>query len=161
MERLLVDARDPDSALALVDELKEFHAELLPGSGDRCEVQIDLAAGRESRVNAALAAIERWLTATGIEAAKVTLDDRTYVLERGAETSGVSAEHLEKRAGGRGSFKPKTSSLRTLTGTDTHCFGQTSRSARSPTASRSTMCWSSPAKASAEASLPASASRAG
>ena len=81
MEQLLVEAPNSDSAISLVDELKNFHAELLPGTGDRCEVQIDLGDTRESQIGAALSAVERWLTTTGIEATKVKLDDHTYILE--------------------------------------------------------------------------------
>ena len=85
MERLFVETPDPDTALSLVDELRNLHSELLPGEGGRCEVQVELGESRELQIDGALAAVERWLTATGIETAKLTLNDRTYILERRAE----------------------------------------------------------------------------
>ena len=86
-ERLLVETPDSDSALSLVDELKNLHSELLPGEGNRCEVQVELGDGRGQQIDGALAAVERWLTATGMEAAKVKLNGRTYLLERRTEPS--------------------------------------------------------------------------
>ena len=51
-----------------------------------------------SQIDAALSAVERWLTSAGIEATKVTLDDQTYVLERRAALSTVSVERVEQLA---------------------------------------------------------------
>lgn len=88
MDRLFVEAPDAGSALSLIDDLPGFHAELLPSENGHCEVKVELGEGRQSQINAALDAVERWLNNTGIEAAKIKLGDRTYLLERRADSAG-------------------------------------------------------------------------
>ena len=96
IEQLLVEAPDSDSAISLVDELKDLHSELLPGQGERCQVQVELAGSRERQLETALAAVERWLTDTGLEAARLELGNRTYLLERRPESSAAAAKRAER-----------------------------------------------------------------
>ncbi|MDP9304314.1 MAG: hypothetical protein M3O92_07385 [Actinomycetota bacterium] len=97
-KRLLVEVPDLDSAISLVDVLKDLHAEVVPSEGARCEVQVELDDDRERQLDAALDAVERWLARSGIEAAKVKLDDQTYFVERRAATSGAAAGRAERVA---------------------------------------------------------------
>lgn len=90
-ERLLVEVPDADSALSLVDEFKDLHAELIPIDGGRCEVQVELERDRERQLLAALAAVERWLASSGIEATRVKLGERSYTVERPGSSAATAA----------------------------------------------------------------------
>jgi hypothetical protein len=97
-EWLRVEVPDPDSAISLVDELRDLHAELVPLEDSRCEVQIELEDDRERQVLAALDAVERWLAGTGIEATSVKLGDQSFLVERraGPVTAAGRAERVAK-----------------------------------------------------------------
>jgi len=97
-ERLLVEAPDADSALSLVDEFKDLHAELVPIDGGRCEVQVELERDRERQLRAALAAVERWLASSGIEATRVKLGERSYTVERPGSSAATAASREQRLA---------------------------------------------------------------
>ena len=78
---LCVDAPSEDAALALVQGMVGFHAELAPGSGTRCEVWIELDHGRDWRLADALRGVEQWLVKAKVAVAPVRLDGRCYMLE--------------------------------------------------------------------------------
>jgi hypothetical protein len=97
-EWLRVEVPDPDSAISLVDELRDLHAELVPLEGSRCEVQVELEDDRERQVLAALDAVERWLAGSGIEATSVKLGDQSFLVERraGPVTAAGRTERVAK-----------------------------------------------------------------
>jgi hypothetical protein len=78
---LRVDAPDEESALSLIDRLDAFHAELGPGHGSRCEVQIELGPGGDERLAEALVAVEHWLAGLGLSTVQMKLDGRRFLLE--------------------------------------------------------------------------------
>jgi hypothetical protein len=83
-ERLSIEVPNADSAISLIDELKDLHAEIVPSEGGRCEVQVELEDDRERQLLAVLDAVERWLASSGIEATRARLGERSYALERRA-----------------------------------------------------------------------------
>ena len=97
-ERLVVEAPDQDSAIALVDEFKDIQAELAPGEGARWEVRVELRDDRERQLEAALEAVERWLTSSGIEAAKVKVGGQTHVVQPRATSSAAAAGRADQVA---------------------------------------------------------------
>ena len=78
---LCVDAPSEEAALALVDGMVGFHAELAPGGGMRCEVWIELDHGRGRRLAEALRSVEQWLVKANVAVAPVRLDGRCFMLE--------------------------------------------------------------------------------
>lgn len=97
-DRLLVEVPDADSALSLVDELGDLHAEIVPVDDGRCEVQVELERDRERRLLAALAAVERWLAGSAIEEARVKLGERSYTIERPGLSSATAASRERRLA---------------------------------------------------------------
>lgn len=97
-ERLLVEVPDTDSALSLVDELGDLHAELVPINGGRCEVQVELERDREWQLLAALAAVERWLDRSSIEATRAKLGERSYTVERPGSSAAAAASREQRLA---------------------------------------------------------------
>jgi hypothetical protein len=83
-ERLSVEVPNADSAISLIDELKDLHAEIVPSEGGHCVVQVELEDDRERQLLAVLDAVERWLASSGIEATRARLGERSYALERRA-----------------------------------------------------------------------------
>jgi len=95
-ERLLVEVPDAHSALSLVDELKDLHAEVVPIDGGRCEVQVELERDRERQLLAALAKVERWLASSDIEATRVKLGERSYTVERPGSSAATGASREQR-----------------------------------------------------------------
>ena len=97
-ERLLVEVPDADSALSLVDELGDLHAEIVPVDDGRCEVQVELERDRERQLLAALAAVERWLAGSAIDETRVKLGERSYTIERPASSAATAASREQRLA---------------------------------------------------------------
>jgi hypothetical protein len=96
-ERFSVEVPNAESAISLIDELKDLHAEIVPIDGGRCEVQVELELDRERQLVAVLDAVERWLASSGIEATRARLGERRYALERRAGSRLSVAASSERR----------------------------------------------------------------
>jgi anti-sigma B factor antagonist len=84
-ESLLIEAPSPSLALALIERLDGFHAELVP-LGDECfQVRVELDGrdrGSDRSLLESLDRIEGWLEDSGLDLAEIHLNDRSYALER-------------------------------------------------------------------------------
>lgn len=84
-ESLLIESPSPSLALALIERLDGFHAELVPLGDERFQVRVELDGrerGPDRSLLESLDRIEGWLEASGLDLAEIHLNDRSYVLER-------------------------------------------------------------------------------
>jgi len=67
-------------ALALLERLAEFRAEVVPMDGKGYQVLVDLdgGPGADDRAREALAEIESWVESAGVNPAEISLNDRPY-----------------------------------------------------------------------------------
>ena len=77
-ETLRIDLPTAPLALALLERLADFRAEVLPmdGKGYQVLVELDGGPGADDRARAALAEIESWAESAGVNTAEINLNDR-------------------------------------------------------------------------------------
>ena len=85
---LHVEAPSESLALALIDHLDGFHAEVVPFDGERFQVRVELEgrAGADQVLLDSLARVDRWLEDSDLDLVEVQLDGRSYGFERGDGT---------------------------------------------------------------------------
>jgi anti-sigma B factor antagonist len=83
-ESLHIEAPSAPLALSLIERLDGFHPEVVPCSGERFQVRVDLEgrSGSDRALLDSLDCIERWLEASDLDLAEVHLNGRTYRLGR-------------------------------------------------------------------------------
>src|SRR5919109_4923016 len=84
-ESLLIESPSALQALALIERLDGFHAELEPLGGERFQVRVELNGRSRGPVRALLDTldrIERWLEDSDLDLAEIHLNGRSYRLER-------------------------------------------------------------------------------
>jgi anti-anti-sigma factor len=83
-DSLRIDLPTASLALALLERLEDFRAEIVPLGGKRYQVLVELDDGPEADhlPREALDRIESWLQSAGLNLAEVHLDDRPYRLPR-------------------------------------------------------------------------------
>jgi anti-sigma B factor antagonist len=84
-ESLYIETPSAPLALALIERLNGFHAEVVPCGDERFQVRVDLEgrSGADRALLDSLDRIERWLEASDLDLADVHLNGRSYRLERG------------------------------------------------------------------------------
>ena len=83
-ESLHIDAPSAPLALALIERLNGFHAEVVPCDDERFQVRVDLdgRSGSDRALLDSIERIERWLESTDLDFAEVHLDGHSYRLAR-------------------------------------------------------------------------------
>jgi anti-sigma B factor antagonist len=97
-ESLHIEAPSAPLALALIERLNGFHAELVPAGNERFEVRVDLD-GRRGPARLLLDTLDRvkgWLESSGLDLAEIHLDGRSYRLEG---SNGTPHPHPPRVAG--------------------------------------------------------------
>jgi anti-anti-sigma factor len=84
-ESLHIETPSAPLALALIERLNGFHAEVVPCGDERFQVRVDLEgrSGTDRALLDSLDRIERWLGASDLDVAEVHLNGCSYRLERG------------------------------------------------------------------------------
>ena len=83
-ESLHIETPSAPLALALIERLNGFHAEVVPCGDERFQVRVDLEgrSGADRALLDSLDRIERWLESSDLDLAEVHLNGRSYRLER-------------------------------------------------------------------------------
>ena len=83
-ESLHIETPSAPLALALIERLNGFHAEVVPCDDDRFQVRVDLEgrSGADRALLDSLDRVERWLESSDLDLAEVHLNGRSYRLER-------------------------------------------------------------------------------
>ena len=83
-ESLHIETPSAPLALALIERLNGFHAEVVPCGDERFQVRVDLEgrSGADRALLDSLDRVERWLESSDLDLAEVHLNGRSYRLER-------------------------------------------------------------------------------
>ena len=83
-ESLHIETPSAPLALALIERLNGFHAEVVPCGDERFQVRVDLEgrSGADRALLDSLDRIQRWLESSDLDLAEVHLNGRSYRLER-------------------------------------------------------------------------------